>query len=377
MMVREQETPTVWRIALSALRTAPAHVRRGITVMLIASALALTLQFSADFTPGEPKELVELLSVILGSGGAFLFGLVYLLHHVSQRVAACDVGLIRTPVEVTTFNVILVAVPVLSFVSGCMLAAATGILISRALLDSWILFIPAAVNLVLLLLVARYVGHTTRFLYRHGRDQAELAARAREEATESQLAALQAQMNPHFLFNSLNTVAALVRSDPVAAERTVENLAAVLRRTLDRSGRSMSTVRDEIEFLRAYLAVEQERWRSRLTVEMHVDNAALDCAIPTMTLQPLVENSLKYAIGSRLEGGRLRVSAQRLNGEVRLSVADDGPGFPARYREGTGLGNLRRRLVTLYGDTASLELQRNNGGAEVRISVPVRQGAGQ
>jgi LytS/YehU family sensor histidine kinase len=184
-------------------------------------------------------------------------------------------------------------------------------------------------------------------------------------------------MNPHFLFNSLNTVAALVRSDPVAAEHTVENLAAVLRRTLDRSGRSTSTVRDEIEFLRAYLAVEQERWRSRLTVEMHVDNSALDCAIPTMTLQPLVENSLKYAIGSRLEGGRLRVSAQRLNGKIHLSVADDGPGFPARYREGTGLGNLRRRLVTLYGDAASLELQCNNGGAEVRISVPVRQGAGE
>jgi LytS/YehU family sensor histidine kinase len=110
---------------------------------------------------------------------------------------------------------------------------------------------------------------------------------------------------------------------------------------------------------------------------MHVDNSALDCAIPTMTLQPLVENSLKYAIGSRLEGGRLRVSAHRLNGQVHLSVADDGPGFPARYREGTGLGNLRRRLVTLYGDAASLELQCNNGGAEVRISVPVRQGAGE
>jgi LytS/YehU family sensor histidine kinase len=282
--------------------------------------------------------------------------------------------MVRSPVELTTFNVILIAVPVLSFVSGALLAGAAGILITRALLDSWVLLIPAGVDLVLMLLVARFVSRTTRFLYRHGQDQAELAARAREEATQATLAALQAQMNPHFLFNSLNTVAALVRSDPVAAERTVENLAAVLRRTLDRSGRSMSTVRDEIEFLRAYLAVEQERWRSRLTVDMQVDSAALDCAIPPMTLQPLVENALKYGIGSRLEGGRLRVTAERRNGELRLSVSDDGPGFPNRYREGTGLGNLRRRLATLYGETAALELERQNGGAEVRIRMPARPG---
>jgi LytS/YehU family sensor histidine kinase len=109
---------------------------------------------------------------------------------------------------------------------------------------------------------------------------------------------------------------------------------------------------------------------------MQVDAATLDCAIPTMTLQPLVENALKYGIGSRLEGGRLRVTAQRLNGEIRLSVADDGPGFPTRYREGTGLGNLRRRLATLYGDAAALELQPQNGGAEVRIRVPAQHHRG-
>jgi LytS/YehU family sensor histidine kinase len=245
-----------------------------------------------------------------------------------------------------------------------MLAAAAGMLMVRALLVHWVLLLPAAVYFTLLLLVAGYVSRTTRFLYRHAHDQAEQAARAREEATEAKLAALQAQMNPHFLFNSLNTVAALVRLDARAAERTVENLAAVLRRTLDRSGRSMSSVRDEIEFLRAYLAVEQERWRARLAVDWRVDPAVLDCAIPTMTLQPLVENALKYGIGSRLEGGRLTVGAERSSSEVLLSVSDDGPGFPARYREGTGLGNLRRRLATL-------DIAGNGHGAQVRISIPL------
>jgi sensor histidine kinase YesM len=170
-----------------------------------------------------------------------------------------------------------------------------------------------------------------------------------------------------------------VRSDPRAAERTVENLAAVLRRTLDRSGRNLSSVRDEIEFLRAYLAVEQERWRTRLSVDWHIDQDVLDLAIPTMTLQPLVENALKYGIAARLEGGRLRVAAQRAGGHVQLTVSDDGPGFPARYGEGTGLGNLRRRLATLYGDEAALEITsngRSNGeGAQVRIRVPASRTA--
>jgi LytS/YehU family sensor histidine kinase len=181
-------------------------------------------------------------------------------------------------------------------------------------------------------------------------------------------------MNPHFLFNSLNTVAALIRLDPKAAERTVENLAAVLRRTLDRSARNLSTVRDEIEFLRTWLAVEQERWRNRLRVDWQVDDDVLDLAIPTMTLQPLVENSLKYGIATRLEGGRLQVGAHRVDGHVHLTVADDGPGFPTRYTEGTGIGNLRRRLATLYGSDATLEIHgngRSNGsGARVDIRVP-------
>jgi two-component system LytT family sensor kinase len=239
------------------------------------------------------------------------------------------------------------------------------------------------------------IAVTTRFLYGHAREQAEAAERARGEATESQLAALQAQMNPHFLFNTLNTVASLVRTDAAAAEATVENLAVVLRRTLDRSRRVVSTVDDEIDHLAAYISVAKQRFEDRLQVQWSVDPSARDVLLPTMTLQPLVENALKHGIGARLEGGALHIGVQLEEGprsaaeastptgdghdgfasgaggqRLILEVADDGPGFPRKHREGTGLSNLRARLVTLYGEAAELVIDRGAPGSRVVVSVP-------
>ena len=221
-----------------------------------------------------------------------------------------------------------------------------------------------------LVLAIRTVSHTARFLYEYAQTQAEEAAIAQAEATEAQLAALQAQVNPHFLFNALNTVASLVRTDGKAAESTVEHLSDVLRRTLDRSRRTLGTVREEIEYLKSYLAIEQARWGDRLTVDWAIDPEALGAPLPPMTLQPLVENALKHGIGNRLAGGRIHIGATRGNGKLSLVVADDGVGFAHRYEERTGLGNLRSRLRTLYGEDSALRVEQNGAGATVVVEIP-------
>jgi two-component system LytT family sensor kinase len=132
-------------------------------------------------------------------------------------------------------------------------------------------------------------------------------------------------------------------------------------------------VAEEIDYLKAYLAVEQQRYGDRLAVDWSVTPEALRCPLPPLVLQPLVENALRHGLGARLEGGRLSISAVRQNGRLELAVSDDGAGLPNRVVEGTGLGNLRRRLTTLYGDAASLSLEPEPAGTTVRLTLPVRE----
>ena len=227
---------------------------------------------------------------------------------------------------------------------------------------------------VFLVFAALTVRDTTRFLYRFAAEQTEIAARARNEATEAQISALQAQMNPHFLFNALNTVASLVRTDARAAERTVENLSQVLRRTLDRSRRAVSTVGDEIDYLQAYLSVETERFGDRLSVHWDVDPDTRPLSLPPMTLQPLVENALKHGVGNRLDGGSLEIAARLDDDMLVVEVTDDGEGFSQGHAEGTGLSNLRKRLSTLYGDRSHVAVSSGTDGTRVAVTIP-RNGA--
>ena len=214
---------------------------------------------------------------------------------------------------------------------------------------------------------------SARMLFRHAGESAAAAAQARGEAASAQFAALQARMNPHFLFNALNTVASLVRSDPPAAERVVENLSEVLRRTLERSSEVISTVEDEVAYVRAYLALEQERWGERLRVVWDVDETAAARSLPPLVLQPLVENALRHGLGGRIDGGTIHISVRATDGALAVTVEDDGAGFPPGWREGTGLGNLRQRLRTLYGDDAKLQTSAQCSGASVTVIVPSRR----
>ena len=135
-------------------------------------------------------------------------------------------------------------------------------------------------------------------------------------------------------------------------------------------------MREEIDYLRAYLSVEQERWGDRLQVVWEIDEDTLDLALPPLTLQPVVENALVHGIGNRLEGGTLSIRAERKNGSLVVCIRDDGPGFPKRYRERTGLGNLRKRLDTIYGEEATVRSGGKGKGASVTVEIPLQETTG-
>lgn len=385
-MTQEQ---SLWKIITGILRTAPTRTKVFVTLTPLL-LIVLTAGVVIDLVGSDrPTARVQVWSLILGNAGLLLWSLAAVLHAVSEtrprRVAATEANdlfrrIWRSCLQFTArlqaeserqqLHDIVLVLPVIGVAAGCLLAAATGILLP-SVPESPILLAPAVLYAMFVMMAVRTVSDTIRFLYRYGHEQAEVATRAQSQATEAQLSALQAQLNPHFLFNALNTVGSLVRSDPRAAEATVDNLAQVLRRTLDRSRRMLSTIDDEVDYLKAYLSVEQERYGERLTVEWAIDPQTRGLKIPPMTLQPLVENALKHGIGGRLHGGTLAIRSVLERDVLRLEVADDGSGFLPHYREGTGLRNLRERLETLYGDESAVEVGRPAEGATVTVRIPV------
>jgi two-component sensor histidine kinase len=322
-----------------------------------------------------PAAVAELLGVLLGVTGIALVGLTNVLHAASD-LAARRRGSLPEAAD-TRLHEVLIALPASGFAAGVCLAASIAMYVIRGFLGAPLPLVLSvvAVDAFLLVVAARTVVGTTRLLYTHGREQAAAALRAETQATDARLSALQAQLNPHFLFNALNTVAALTRSDPRAAESTVEDLADVLRRTLARSTMRRSTLGDEIEYLRAYLGIEQQRMGERLRVEWDIPPELLPAPILPLALQPLVENALKHGIGARLSGGTIRVSARSTEHGTRIAIADDGDGFPLRFTEGTGLRKLRERLITAHGSSARLDVERPPSGASVAVLLPAAQEA--
>lgn len=200
------------------------------------------------------------------------------------------------------------------------------------------------------------------------------ASRLSEQLAGARLAALQAQVNPHFLFNSLNTIAVLVRGgDSRDAARVVEQLSDVLRRTLAHK-ENETALDEELELVRQYLAVEQARFSDRLRPEFDIDPSTLTAAIPTFALQHLVENAVRHGIARRTEAGRVVIATRRDGGMLEVTVEDDGPGIAddAPQLPGHGLENTRERLRTLYGDRASLAVTRKAQGTIATLRVPFK-----
>lgn len=202
----------------------------------------------------------------------------------------------------------------------------------------------------------------------------ERAAKLETQATEAKLQALRMELNPHFLFNALNSVTALVEEDRTTeAERMLHRLSHLMRVTLRRGRRRHVDLAQELEFIERYLDIERIRFGEWLTVEVAVDDIIRDAMVPPMVLQPLVENAVRYGASRTRGPSSIRIDGAAENGRIRLTVRDDGPGPPTPLQEGTGLRNLRERL-TLYGDDASLSVRRNRPyGCVAEVQFPYRR----
>lgn len=349
--------PSLPQILRAVIASAPAEVKRGLITGLVAWLAVMGLQGLQSANGSGPAAVAEFLSALCGSAGGLLLALTGLLNSSAERRA----GEKRTGAELEGYRRVLLALPAVGLVAGTLLSAAVALMLVRGMLGTELPFVIVITGtyVVLLFFAASTVMRATRVLYAHAQYEAQ--------------SALQARMNPHFLFNALNTVAALVRTQPAVAERVTENLSDVLRMTLDRSAERTTTVAGEVEYLRAWLAVEQERWQQKLRIDWDIEQRAGSAASPPLLLQPLVENALRHGIGARMEGGTISISARRDGAQLVLRVADDGVGFPAAHAERTGLGNLRQRLSTVYGDAASLTIESLAPGAAVVVRVPYEE----
>ena len=203
-------------------------------------------------------------------------------------------------------------------------------------------------------------------------------ARLNEELSRAQLAALRRQMEPHFMFNTLNSIAGLVRDQrSQAAVGMIVGLSEFLRRASEDSHRPLVTLAEEVEYLQRYLDIQEVRFGDRLRVSLDIPADLLDAEVPSLLLQPLVENAIKHGVSKRLSGGEIRVAGVRCGGVLRLTVYNDGPCVPEDFEAtnaGVGLGNLRTRLRILHGDQSELMLSSAEaGGVQVVVTLPFRE----
>lgn len=220
------------------------------------------------------------------------------------------------------------------------------------------------------------IEHATRYFIA-AREREVQVARLSEQLSNAQFAALQAQLNPHFLFNTLNTIAVLVRDNERAgAVSIVEHLSELLRSTLNRQRANEVTLGEELELVRQYVAIEQARFSDRLRPEFRIPDALLSAAVPSFALQQLVENAIRHGIARRTDAGVLIVAAEREGEFLRLIVVDDGVGIDPQLAlpAGHGIENTRERLRALYGVRASLEItRRTEGGTIATLRVPYHE----
>ncbi len=212
--------------------------------------------------------------------------------------------------------------------------------------------------------------------YESQRKQEEAMLKAVALAQEAQLKMLRYQLNPHFLFNTLNAISTLILDNQNRlANHAVTRLSEFLRYTLDQDPMKKVTLRQELEALDLYLGTERLRFAERLRLEYAVDEAAMEALVPSLLLQPLLENSLKYAVSAREQGGRVRIEGHVNEGWLELCVSDDGPGLRegslASERRGVGLRNTSERLAVLYGDASQFSVNNAHPGLRVDMRLPL------
>ena len=229
-----------------------------------------------------------------------------------------------------------------------------------------------------LMVYAVIVGASHAIAFYHESQQRKLAeAQLETRLMEARLKTLEAELHPHFLFNTLHAISTLVHRDPESADRMISRLSDLLRITFDRTGEAKVSLKDEADFLQKYLDIEQTRFQDRLTVNVRIDPDALDGEVPRMILQPIVENAIKHGIAGRRGGDRIQITAGRTGDRLWMQVHDNGGGLQVRtlraLRTGVGLSNTRARLDCLYGRHYRLEFSDTHGGLAVLIEIPFQR----
>jgi two-component sensor histidine kinase len=217
------------------------------------------------------------------------------------------------------------------------------------------------------------LGIQAAFLYqRMYREQRVAAAQLEGRLIEARLESLRLQLHPHFLFNTLNAISAFVGADQERARRMIARLGELLRRTLDGGTSAELPLAQELELLAPYLEIQRIRFGDRLSLELDIPDGVDGALIPTLMLQPLLENAVEHGVKRTRNGARVRLRAERLGDRLRLEIADNGPG-PTRSHDGVGLANTRARLAGLYGEAHRFELKAvETGGTVVTIELPFR-----
>lgn len=211
--------------------------------------------------------------------------------------------------------------------------------------------------------------------YRHSQRQEERAIRSEAKLIQAQLEALKMQLHPHFLFNTLNAITALVRESPDAAENMITRLSDLLRTTLDSEGIQKVSLRQELEFLDRYLDIQQVRFENNLCINKSIAPEVLDALVPSLILQPLAENAFRHGITKQIGTGELLLDISLRDKFIIIKISNTGPKIEGQIaidrKEGRGLANTRERLKQLYGDKGSLVLEaRQGGGATVTVTIP-------
>jgi signal transduction histidine kinase len=269
----------------------------------------------------------------------------------------------------TIQNGIMVGAPV-----GIPESGYAGMTLQAAYTVRFILRLPSALG-VYAGIVA--VGYWAWWLAAHHRREAQ-RAQLEAQLAAARLRALRMQLQPHFLFNTLHTIAGHVREgERDTAVDLIARLSRLLRRSLDEAERHEVPLTDEVELIAEYLALERARFGDSLVTTIDVAPEVREAAVPSLILQPLVENALRHGIGAREGPGELRIAARQDNGHLVLEVVDDGVGYdPARAGAGVGLANTRERLAQLYGDAHRFEIRRGAGGGTVAVvEIPLRGGS--
>jgi len=244
--------------------------------------------------------------------------------------------------------------------------------------EAYRFFVFVNLHLSILIYMA-VVGIKSAFnYYQKYRERQLRASQLEARLAQSRLQVLKMQLHPHFLFNTLNAISELLHRDADAAEHMITDLSDLLRMSFENLEVQEIPLKQELEFLRKYLEIEQMRFQDRLKVEMSIAPDTLDASVPNMILQPLVENAIKHGISPKADGGRIDIAAARSNGHLVLTVSDDGVGVPqdalGSLRDGVGLSNTRRRLRHLYGESHRFELAvPDEHGLKVDLEIPFKE----